>query len=111
MNFKDIVPRSLRSNVVYKFNCAEWNSAFVGKTNRHLSTRVREHLSTDKNSSISKNLESSGKCIKACNDSCFRILGSASTYHQLIIKEELHILRERPMLIKQVQHFDVSLSF
>ena len=48
MNVKDTVPRSLRSNVVYKFNCAECDSAYVGETGRHLSTRVRGHLSRDK---------------------------------------------------------------
>ena len=111
MNVKDTVPRSLRSNVVYKFNCAEYNSAYVGETSRHLSTRVREHLYTDKNSNIFKHLKSSDKCKKACNDSCFTILDSASTYHQLKIKEALHIMWEWPVLNKQVQHLYVLLSF
>ena len=84
MNVRDNVPRSLLSNVVYKFNCAECNSAYVGETSRHLSTRVRKHLSTDKNSNIFKHLNSSNKCKKACNDGSFTILDSASTYHQLI---------------------------
>ena len=79
LNVKDTVPRSLRSNVVYKFNCAECNSAYVGETSRHLYTRVRDHLCTDKNSNILKHHKSSDKCKKACNDSCFTILDSAST--------------------------------
>ena len=33
------------------------------------------------NSNIFKHLKSSDKCKKACNDSCFTILDSASTYH------------------------------
>ena len=107
MNVKHTVPRLLHSNVVYKFNCAECNSAYVGETSRHLSTRVREHLYTDKKSNVFKHLKSSGKCKKACNDSCFTILDSASTYHQLKIKEPLHILWEKPVLNKHVQHFDV----
>ena len=111
MNVKDTVPRSLRSSIVYKLNCAECNSAYAGETSRQLSTRVREHLCTDKNSNILKHLKSSDKCKKACNDTCFTILDSASTYHQLKIKEALHILWERPVLNKQVQHLDVSLSF
>ena len=41
---KDFVLRSLRSCVVYKFTCAECNSAYVGETSRHISTHVREHL-------------------------------------------------------------------
>ena len=111
MNVKDTVPRSLRSTVVYKLNRAESNSADVGETRRHLSTRVREHLYTDKNSNIFKHLKSSDKCKKAFNDSCFTILNSASTYHQLKTKEALHILWERPILNKQVQHLHASLSF
>ena len=109
MNAKDSVPGLLRSNGVYKFNCAECNSAHVCETSRHLSTRVREHLSTD-NSNTFKHLKSSDKYKKACNDSCFTILDSASTYHQLTIKEALHILWEKLILNKQAQYFDVSLS-
>ena len=56
-NVKDTVPRALRSIVVCKFNCVEDNSAYGGKTSGHLSTRVREHLSTDKNSNIFKHLK------------------------------------------------------
>ena len=79
MNIKDTVPRLLRSNVVYKFVCAEYNSAYARETSRYLSTRVSEHLFTDKNSNILKHLKSFDKCRKACNDSCFTILDSAKT--------------------------------
>ena len=48
ISVKDYVPRSLRSYVVYKFKCAGCNSVYIGETSRHLSTRVREHLFTDK---------------------------------------------------------------
>ena len=78
---------------------------------RHLSTRVREHLSADKNSNIFKHLMSSDKCKKACNDSCFTILDSANTYHRLKIKDALYIMWEKPILNKQVQHFDFLVSF
>ena len=111
MNVKDSVPRLFRSNVVCKFICEECNSAYVGETSRHLSTRVREHLSTDKNSNIFKHLMSSDKCKKGCNYSCFTILYSANTYHYPKIKEALHIIRGKPVLNKQIQDFDVLLSF
>ena len=45
MKVKDSVPRSLHSCVVYKFTCAWCNSRYVGEMYRHISTRVREHLS------------------------------------------------------------------
>ena len=87
-------------NIVYKFICAECNPAYVGETSRHLSTRVRDHITAAKNSSIFKDQRSSDKCKKACNDSCFTILDSANTY--LKIKEVLHITWENPILTKQV---------
>ena len=38
--------------------CAGCNSVYVGETCRHISTRVREHLCTDKNSHVYKHLQS-----------------------------------------------------
>ena len=108
---KDCVPRSLRSCVVYKFMCAGCNSVYIGETSRHLSTRVREHLFTDKNSHIFKHLKSSSTCKDACGEGCFRVLDSASSHHNLRIKEALHIMWERPNLNKQLNHYNVSLNF
>ena len=75
------------------------------------STRIREHLGSDKNSHIFKHLQSSKPCKDACNDSCFKIIDSAKSYQQLTIKEALHILWEGPDLNKQVQHYNFSLAF
>ena len=54
---KDPVPDGLRSRVVYKFGCAGCNACYVGKTCRHFSTRVREHLVSDRASHIFKRLK------------------------------------------------------
>ena len=108
---KDSVPRSLRSCVVYKFTCAGCNSVYVGETCRHISTRVREHLCTDKNSHVYKHLQNYKTCKDSCDESCFKVIDSAKTYHQLKIKEALHILWEGPNLNKQVQHYNFSLTF
>ena len=108
---KDSVPRSLRSRVVYNFTCAGCNSVYVGETCRHISTRVREHLCTDKNSHVYKHLQSYKTCKDSCDESCFKVLDSAKTYHQLKVKEAVHILWEGPTLNKQVQHYNFSLTF
>ena len=42
---KDQVPPSLASNVVYKFQCEQCSNCYIGETRRHLSTRIKEHLS------------------------------------------------------------------
>lgn len=59
---KDPIPTGLRSRVIYKFTCAGCSARYVGGTNSLLSTRIREHLSSDKNSHISKLLASSDTC-------------------------------------------------
>ena len=41
---KDPGPEMLRTHVVYKFSCANWNACYVGVTSRHFSTRVHAHL-------------------------------------------------------------------
>ena len=50
--FKDQVPNSLRSCVVYKYNCDSCNATYVGKTTRHFSTRISEHLGISHRSGI-----------------------------------------------------------
>ena len=52
MNDKDFVPKSHRSNVIYKLNCARCKSVCVGEKSRYLPTTVCEHIHSDKNSHI-----------------------------------------------------------
>ena len=99
-----------RSRVVYKFSCAGCSACYVGETNRHLITRVREHLSSDKNSHIFQHINGSEACRSLCSEDCFSILDTASTPFQLKIKEALHIAWEKPSLNKQVNHVNLTLS-
>ena len=107
---KDFVPRELRSRVVYKFTCACCNACYIGETGRHFSTRVREHLSSDKSSHIFKHLLSSERCRQSCSTDCFEILDSAPTKFQLKRKEAMHINWEKPNLNQQVHHVNLTLT-
>lgn len=40
--------KTSRDRVAYKFSCGGGDTFHVGETNRHLSTLVREHLTTEK---------------------------------------------------------------
>ena len=91
LSVKDPVPRELRSFVIYKFTRACYNACYIGETGRHLSTRVREHLSSDKSSHIFKHLVSSERCRQSCSADCFEILDSAPTKFQRKLKEAMHI--------------------
>jgi len=108
---KDSVPRSLRLTIVYKFTCAECNSVYIGEASRHLSTRVGEHLFSDKNSYVYKHLKGSSACREACDEKCFAVLESANTAYKLKIKEALHKMWEGPDLNKQLHHYNISLNF
>jgi len=84
---------------------------YVGETCRHISTRVLEHIFTDKSSHVYKHLQSSKTCKDSCDESCFKVIDSAKMYHQLKVKEALHILWEGPNLNKHVQYDNFSLTF
>ena len=99
------------TRVIYKFSCAGCSACYIGETNRHFATRIREHLASDKNSHIFKHLKGSVNCGSRCSEDCFKILDSASTSFQLKIKEAMHILWEQPSLNSQVKHLNLSLSY
>ena len=41
--FKDVVPKCVRSNVVYSYQCGICHSTYIGETARHYKTRISEH--------------------------------------------------------------------
>ena len=107
----DPVPLDLRSRVVYKFLCAGCNACYIGETSRHLSTRVREHLSRDRNSHVYQHLQQSQACRCLADKNCFSIVDCAPNKLQLMLKEAMHIKWENPTLNKQLKHADLTLSF
>ena len=99
---KDAIPKTLRSRVVYKFSCAGCSACYVGETNRHLATRAREHLTSDKNSHIFQHINRSETFKALCSEDCFSILDTASTSFQ-------H--RVGKTLVKQTSQSRQSISF
>ena len=66
--------------------------------------RVKEHLSTDKNSHVYKHLNGSPSCKHKCSFDCFKIVDTAKTRHCLKLKEAIYINRLKPELNVQLQH-------
>ena len=79
---EDSVPSSLKSNVVYQLKCAG-SACYICETTRHLSSRIAEHLKTDKNSHIYKHLQNNIDCFNKSNSDCVSILDIAKTKFQL----------------------------
>ena len=109
LSTKDQLPISLKSCLIYKFNCANCNVCYIGETTRHLSTRIKEHLQTDKKSHVYKHLQNDVQCFDKCGKECFSIIDSSTSQYQLKIKEGLHIEWEKPILNKQVGHYNITL--
>ena len=55
---KDRVPETMKSFVVYKFDCSGCYACYVSD----LSTRIKEHLKSDKLSHIHKHLNTNDAC-------------------------------------------------
>ena len=84
-------------------------STLVKQPDTYLTTRMKEHLRTDKQSHIYKHIKSSDICCSACDESCFSILDYASSHYALKIKEGMHIEWAKPDLNKQVKCLATSI--
>ena len=107
-NGKDPIPKFLKSFVVYKFFCPGCNASYIGETTHHLSTRIKEHLETDKKSYIFSHLADNETCKALGTENCFEIIDSASTPFKLKLKEAMHIIWKKPSLNKQQKHVSIS---
>ena len=107
---KDLIPKELKSCVVYRFRCAGCGACYVGETSRHICTRINEHLNMDKASHIFKHLQDSPRCRAFCSSECFVVIDQATTPTQLKIKEAVHIHWEKPSLNQQLFHVNLNLS-
>ncbi len=106
-NLFNILRKNLRlrkAPYAHKFSCARCNACYVGETSRHFSTRVHEHLSSDRTSHVYKHLQASESCRTSCNLDCFKILDSAPTKYQVKLKESMYIKWD------QVKHINLTLS-
>ena len=108
-SFKDKIPQSVRSHLLYKYTCDDCNAVYIGKTRRHFLVRVFEHLGTSlrthkkftfnsnciNNTAILNHINKQ-KCIGKQDN--FKIIGSAQNDFHLCIKETLLIHKDKPKL-------------
>ena len=102
--FKDHIPMSLNSHLVYKIKCAECNLCYYGLTERHFKVRAFDHLGMSIHT---------GKSIKgvdtAMKSHCrqhnhkitiddFDVIARDQNPFHLRIKESLLIKRDKPVL-------------
>ena len=101
-------PLPLSANVVYKFQCLrDVNKFYIGKTKRHLATRVREHGHAS--SAIHEHLNNCSACKHDYSIDSFRVIDGGNCDMSVSIKEAMHIKLKKPTLNKQL--FNLGSSF
>ena len=106
-SLKSKCPKPLHSCVVYQFTCAEnQHITYVGKTKRHLLTRVKEHKGVNSKSAIFDHIASCNCKVSYDN---FRILFHAKETYSLSIAEALMIKDRRPILNRTLANNGASL--
>ena len=101
---KDTVPKCFASSVIYQFSCQEYNSCYVGRTHKYFDTRSKEHLETDKLSTVNKHLNDNRICKIKNNQNSFTIIDRAKTDYELALKEAMHIKWLNPNMHGQKKH-------
>ena len=116
LSYKDKIPKSLRSGVVYKYQCSSCNATYYGKTKRHLKVRMSEHfgISPFIGKKVKGNTQSAVKdhfliCDSTPSFDDFSILTSESNDFKLLLMESLLINRDNPTLNKTVKSFPLEL--
>ena len=108
LNVKDTIPSALKSGVVYEFKC-RCNLTYIGKTTRHLCTRIKEHLQSSKNSNINRHLELNDDCRAACGEHSFTIIDNDNNSYHLKLREAIQIQQRGPQLNGQLVHESLTL--
>ena len=96
--FKDFVPETLRSRLIYKFSCGSCTASYIVKTYRHFKVRVSEHqgASPGTGKPVKGTLSTFARdrmlvCYHKVVHEDFRILGNESKRCLLVLKESLYI--------------------
>jgi hypothetical protein len=98
--FKDrIRDTTSQSLVVYKINCATCNAEYIGKTERILVHRLKEHTKSEQSACHQHTIDNPEHIMDYENIS---VIDRASNDFKLRMKELLHILKKKPALNKQI---------
>ena len=107
--FKDVIPKSMRSSIVYKYECGICNSTYYGESIRHFKTRIAEHsgfssrtglpLTSRAKSNIYGHFSKTGHEILP---GYFEIVQSVKQQNDLKIAESIDIHRFKPTLNEMV---------
>ena len=107
---KTKIPEYLRSYIVCEFVYAGCNATFVGKTQRHIKTRINGYLHLGKKSYVFQHLAGNESHECNCNESYFRVTDIVYYDCRLKLKGTLHIKWRKPTLDVKKQQVCLLIS-
>ena len=100
-SLKSAAPSSLAANVVYRFKCShDANISYIGKTERHLLTRMTDHLNPNfqDKSAVTKHISQCVHCQANVGHDNFEILRQCRDSRSVNVHEALLIRKHKPSL-------------
>ena len=114
--YKDRLPKSVQSSLVYEYSCAQCASRYVGSTHRNLYMRVAEHSGVSFRTQVpltsppfSAIREHTDQCITSISSDNFKILDKNRFYTELRVLESLYIQKLKPQLNSAVSAFPLNI--
>ena len=105
-NTKDRIPDYLKSHVVYEFSCPACNAGYIGKTDRNLGTRIKEHCGLDKNSAIFNHLAECNFYWYALTLHSFPCDGDETLTYQNILGHIITTVTDNMRIIGKTENWD-----
>ena len=107
--YKDVIPKSMKSNIVYKYECGICHSTYYGESTRHFKTRIAEHsgFSSRTGLPLTSRIKSNiyGHFSKTGHEilpEYFEVVQSVKQRNELKIAESIDIHRFKPTLNEMV---------
>ena len=116
---KDVIPKNLSSNVVYRFTCKnsdECNSSYIGSCIRRLEERICDHMGvsfytgakhSNPNSAVFDHAHEKGHRV---TEECFEILGGCRSEDNVFMIESVYIKDHRPNLNNMDSAYPLQLT-
>ena len=105
---KDVIPKRLKSKVVYGIHCSGCEDFYVGKTKRHLITRFNEHTDFRNTSAVTRHLIDTDHVVNL-DDVKILAIGNSDDENELYIKETFVIKQLKPSLNATVKSFPLEM--
>ena len=110
-NFKDKYGLEYQNNVVYKINCPDCVSFYVGETNRRLIDRFNEHLMRSfggQKGILFHHCTELGHALPDFHNDCL-VIGREPQWYKRKIRESLLIKESKPSLNRNVVSYSLEL--